>query len=147
MSGRAGAAPPTILAQTVKPSPSSWVPNSRQSGSSQTTMTIPAYKRTVGFPRSRQTITVQVPEQTITIPGIEQQRSQFGFILERTAEDNYTASVKLLTDNDVSQITQSVDQSEAMFMNASTVATRNAWHKAIAKVSGDEVTVEVYNDN
>jgi hypothetical protein len=99
------------------------------------------------FPRSRQTITVQVPEQTITIPGIEQLRRQFGFILERTAEDNYTASVKLLTDSDVSQITQSVDQSEAMFMNASTVAPRNAWHKAIAKVSGDEVTVEVYNDN
>jgi hypothetical protein len=32
-------------------------------------------------------------------------------------------------------------------MNASTVVTRNEWHKAIAKVSGDEVTVEVYDDN
>jgi hypothetical protein len=121
--------------------------NGQDEPPSQTTMTIPPYKRAIRLPGSRQTIIVQVPEETITIPGIEQLRSQFGFIIERTGGDNYTASVKLLTDNDVSQITQSVDQSEAMFMNASTVATRNAWHKAIAKVSGDEVTVEVYNDN
>jgi hypothetical protein len=121
--------------------------NGQDEPPNETTMTIPAYKRAIRMPGSRQTIIVQVPEETITIPGIEQLRSQFGFILERTGGDNYTASVKLLTDNDVSQITQSVAQSEAMFMNASTVATRNAWHKAIAKVSGDEVTVEVYNDN
>jgi hypothetical protein len=118
--------------------------NGQDEPSNGTTIIIPAYQRSFRFPRSRQTITVEVPEATFTIPGI---RNQFGFILERTAEDNFTASVKMLTDNDVSEISQSLNQSEVLFMNASTVVTRNEWHKAIAKVSGDEVTVEVYDDN
>jgi hypothetical protein len=86
---------------------------------------------------------VQVPEKTVPIPGIELLNSQFGFILERNAEDNYTASVKLLTNDDVSQITQS----NTLFVNASDVATKNAWHKAVTKVSADTVNIDVYDEN
>jgi hypothetical protein len=116
----------------------------------ETTITIPAHQNTYRLPgtgRNRQTIVIQVPERTVTIPGIEQLNGQFGFMLERNGEYNYTATVKLLTNDDVSQITQSLDDSKAMYMNSSSVATKNAWHKAIAKVSGDEVAVEVYDEN
>lgn len=109
----------------------------------ETIITIPAHQKTVRLPRSRQTVTVQVPEETMTIPGAELLNSQFGFILERNAEDNYTASVKLLTNDDVSQITQG----NALFVNASDVATKNAWHKAVTRVSDDTVTVDVYDEN
>jgi hypothetical protein len=108
------------------------------------TYTIPGYQRSYRVPGSRQTIVIDVPEETIVIPQI---MNQFGFILERTAEDNYTASVKTLTDNDISEISQSLGQSRAMLMNASNVAVRNVWHTAVAKVTFNSVTAEVYNDN
>ena len=113
----------------------------------ETTITIPAHQRFFRWSGSRQMIVIQVPEETVTIPGVEQLNGQFGFMLERSGEDNYTARVKLLTNDDVSQITQSLDDSKAMYMNASSVATKNVWHKAIAKVSGDEVAVGVYDEN
>jgi hypothetical protein len=109
-----------------------------------TTFTIPAYQKSFRMLGRGRTIIVEVPEKTVTIQG---PRNQFGFILERTAEDNYTASVKLLTDDDVTQITQSLDQSESLFMNASAFAAKNVWHKAIAKISSAEVTIEVYDNN
>jgi hypothetical protein len=118
--------------------------NGQDEPPNETTITIPAYTRIIVLPRNNRAVRVQVPEETIIIPTLQ---NQFGFILERTAEDNYTASVQLLSDNDVSQIAQSLDQSGSMFMNASTVATKNMWHKAIAKVNGDELTVEIYDDN
>ena len=112
-----------------------------------TTVMIPSYKKTFRLPRSRQIVTVQIPEETIIVPEFEVINSQFGFILEQTEENNYTATVKLLTDTDVSQIPQSLDDNRVMFMNASTIAQKNAWHKAVARVSNGEVAVEVYNDN
>lgn len=111
-----------------------------------TTITIPAYQKTFRLPRSRQTVTIQIPEETITIPEFEVLHNQFGFILEHTEESNYTASVKILTDGDAAQISQSLDEGNTMFMNASDVAPKNAWYKAVARVSGDEVAVEVYNN-
>jgi len=82
----------------------------------------------------------------MVFPEFEVLHSQFGFILKQTEENNYTASVKVLTDSDVSQMPQSLGQSEAMFMNASTFAPNNEWHKAVARVSEGEVAVEVYNN-
>jgi hypothetical protein len=113
----------------------------------ETTITIPAHQVTFRLPRSRQTAILEVPEKTITLPGAELLNSQFGFILKSDGADNYTASVKLLTDNDVSQITQSLDESNALVMNASEVAAKNTWRKAIAKVSNDGVAIEVYDEN
>jgi hypothetical protein len=112
-----------------------------------TTVTIPSYKKTFRLPRSRQIVTVQIPEETIIVPEFEVINSQFGFVLEQTDESSYTATVKLLTDTDVSQIPQNLDDSRVVFMNASTIAQKNAWHKAVARVSNGEAAVEVYNDN
>lgn len=113
----------------------------------ETTYTIPAFQRTYRVPGSRRTFTTQVPERTVTIPGAELLNSQFGFILSHDGADNYTASVKLLTNNDMSQITQSLDENKALFVNASDVAMKNVWYKALAKVSSDKVVVEVYDEN
>jgi hypothetical protein len=113
----------------------------------ETTITIPAHQITFSPPRSRQPIIIQVPEKTVPVPGIEQLTSQFGFMLERNGENNYTASVKTLTNDDVSQISQSLDESKALFINVSDIATKNVWHKAVATVSSDRVAVEVYDEN
>jgi hypothetical protein len=108
-----------------------------------TTFTIPAHKEVYRVPRSQRTVTVLVPDQVITIPGIELLNSQFGFILLQNEAYNYTASVKVLNDNDLSQIVQN----GTVFINASDIVTKNTWNKAIAKVSGTEAKLEVYDDN
>jgi len=79
----------------------------------------------------------------VRIPGVELLNSQFGFILKRNVEDNFTATVKLLTDEDVSQIAQG----NALLVNASDVASKNAWHKAVTSVSDGTVSIEVYDEN
>jgi hypothetical protein len=118
--------------------------NGQDEPANDTIIIIPAHQQIFRWPRSRQTTIVEVPEETITLPGI---RNQFGFVLERTAEDNYTASVKLLAENDVLQMTRSLNQSGSMFMNASLLTARNEWLKAITKVSGENVSIELLNEN
>jgi hypothetical protein len=88
-----------------------------------------------------------VPEKTITISDAELLNSQFGFMLQQNGATNYTASVKVLTDEDLSRITQSLDAKNAVYINASEVVAKNIWHKAITKVSGAEATVDVYDEN
>jgi hypothetical protein len=73
--------------------------------------------------------------------------SHFGFILQQNVQDNYTASVKTLNGDDLSQITQSLDERRAVVLNASNVAAKETWYKAIAKVSGNYVAVEVRDEN
>lgn len=110
-----------------------------------TTITLPAHRETYRLPRSSRTVTVMVPEQVITIPGAELLRSQFGFILQQNEAGNYTASVQVLNDDELSQIAQNIGSSNAVIINASNVVTKNAWHQAVARVVGDKATVEVYN--
>jgi len=113
----------------------------------ETTVTVPAHRATYRVPRSSRTVTVFVPEQVITIPGAELLSSQFGFILQQNGASNYTASVKVLNDDELSQISQNIGASNAVIINASSVATKNAWHQAVARVVGDKATVEVYNES
>ena len=112
-----------------------------------TTITIPAHTETFGTPRSRQKITIMVPELVKPIPGAELLNSHFGFILKQNLKDNYTASVKTLNGDDLSQITQTLDESNAIFINASNVAAKETWYKAIAKVSEEYATVEIHDEN
>lgn len=112
-----------------------------------TTITIPAHWESYHAPGSRRTTTTLVPEKTITISDAELLNSQFGFTLQQNGATNYTASVKVLTDEDLSRITQSLDAKRAVYINASEVVAKNIWHKAIAKVSGAEATVDVYDEN
>jgi hypothetical protein len=111
-----------------------------------TTITIPAHPRTYRLP-SRRIVTIMVPEEVKMIPGTERLNSHFGFILKQNIQDNYTASVKALNGDDLSQITQNLDESRAVFINASDVAAKETWYKAIAKMSGDYIGVEVRDEN
>ncbi|MGE5637858.1 MAG: hypothetical protein ACM3WQ_04040, partial [Chloroflexota bacterium] len=90
---------------------------------------------------------IDVPEETITIPGAELLYGQFGFVLGRDEANNYTASVKLLTSEDVLRINESSSQSKSLYVNASEMVTKNTWYKAVAKVSKAEVVVEVADEN
>lgn len=110
------------------------------------TITIPAHPRTYRLP-SRRIVTIMVPEEVKMIPGAERLNSHFGFILKQNVQDNYTASVKALNGDDLSQIVQSLDKSRAIFINASNIAAKESWYKAIAKVSGDYIAVEVRDEN
>jgi hypothetical protein len=112
-----------------------------------TIITIPAHPRTYRLTRSRGIVTIVVPEEVIMIPGAERLDSHFGFILKQNVQDNYTASVKSLNGDDLSQINQSLDESNAVFINASNVAAKETWYKAIAKVSRNYLEVEVRDEN
>jgi len=113
---------------------------------SEQTITIPRTEYRVRLPGSRQWITITRPEQTITIP-IEQPVNQFGFILQHNGEDNYSASVRVLDDNNVSQITEQLDGNNATFINASMSTTENTWYKVEARMSEDEITAKLYDEN
>jgi hypothetical protein len=113
---------------------------------SERTITIPASEDIIRLPGSRQWIIITRPEQTITIP-IEQPVNQFGLILRHNGEDNYTASVRVLGDNDVSQITEQLDGNNASFIDASMSTTENTWYKVEVRVSEDEITAKLYDEN
>lgn len=112
----------------------------------ETIVTIPAHKTTYRPPGSRQTVTLQVPEKNETLQGAELLNGHFGFILECSEEINYTASVKLLSSDETTQITQSSHESEALFLNASDVAMKNVWHTAVVKVSDAKAAMEIYDE-
>jgi hypothetical protein len=114
--------------------------NSTNSGQ---TITLPETTQTIIRYR-RRSIVVTIPERTIKIQ--EPENNQFGFILEND-DGNYSASVKLLDGADVSNIEKRIDGSNATFMNVSRSIERNVWYKAVAKISGDEITTELRGEN
>ena len=112
-----------------------------------TTITIPPHHITYRMPGSRRIITITVPEKERTIPGAELLESHFGFILQQNEKDNYTASVKTLNGDDLYQITLGLDESRAVFINASNIAAKETWYKAVATVSEENMAVEVHDMN
>ena len=114
---------------------------------SEPTITIPKSEYRMRLPGSGQWITITRPEQNITIPGEQAINNQFGFILQHNGEDNYTASVRVLDDNDLSRITEQLDGNNATFINASMSTTENTWYKVEARVSEDEITAKLYDEN
>lgn len=108
------------------------------------TMTIPGMTRTIiRFRKPKLVITI--PERTIKVQN-EQENNQFGFLLENN-DGNYSASVKLLDVSDLSNIENRLDGSNATFMNVSATIEKNIWYKAVAKITGDEITTELHSAN
>jgi hypothetical protein len=110
------------------------------------TITIPASRRTVAIPGTRRILTIIIGEQTITLPNEQTPTNQLGFILSYNGGDNYNASVRVLDDSDISQMTQQNDSNTA-FMNASSITRENTWYKVAAKISEGVVTTELYAEN
>jgi hypothetical protein len=112
----------------------------------ETTITIPAH--TIIFQQGRRIVrAIPVSEKEATIPGTELLNRHFGFILQQIEDNNYTATVKDLNEDDLSQINKNVDESQAVFINASTFAGKETWCKVVLKVTVDKVAVGVYDEN
>jgi len=99
----------------------------------------------IAIPRSRRVIKIITGEKKT----IEQTiNNQLGFILRQNGEDNYSASVRMLEDDDVSQITSQLDTDNAAFVNASQVLTKqNTWYKIEATISKNATNARLYEQN
>jgi len=100
--------------------------------------------------RSEQTIATPVSEQTtkIGIPRSEQTiNDQFGLILRHNGRNNYSISATGLDDYGTSQTTKGLDRNDTAFMNASLGTRENTWYKIVARISEDEITAELYDNN
>jgi hypothetical protein len=91
------------------------------------------------LPRVEQTETVTESNETIS--------NQFGFILQHDGGDNYTASVKTLNNYDVSQMTEQPGGNNTALMNVTMDTQENTWYKVVARISEDEVTTQLYDEN
>jgi hypothetical protein len=98
----------------------------------------------VRIPRTREVMTI-VEEQTIAVP--EEPNSQLGLILRQYGENNYSASVGVLEDQDVSQITEQLDENNPPFMNASQITRINTWYKLEATMSEGATDAKLYEKN
>ena len=70
---------------------------------------------------------------------------QFGFILQQNGDENYSASIRILDDQDVSQITQLND--DDTFFNASQVTKENTWYKITATISENATNATICEEN
>jgi len=111
------------------------------------TITIPAYRQIIRTPWNRQPVTIERSAQTITIPSEQIPNNQLGFILRYNGENNYNASVRVLDDYDLSQITKQPDGNTTAFINASKSTKENTWYKVAARISEGVVTAELYAEN
>jgi hypothetical protein len=98
----------------------------------------------IRIPRTRELVTI-VEEETIPIP--EEPNNQLGLILRQDGENNYSASVRVLEDQYVSQITEQLDENGAPFMNASQITRINTWYKLEATMSKDATDAKLYEKN
>ncbi|UCC58641.1 MAG: Ig-like domain repeat protein [Candidatus Bathyarchaeum sp.] len=93
--------------------------------------------------RSEQIITI--PEQTTVIPSYEEKMdNHLEFMLRRNGHNNYSASVRLLDDSDISQIS---NKSGPMFVNASEYVRENTWYNLETKISEDLIIANLFEEN
>jgi hypothetical protein len=107
------------------------------------TITVPRL-HVYSMPRTRGFIAIWENEQ-ITV-GNEQTTNNLGFTLNQTSGNNYTASVKVLSDNDLSRITGQIDGNNATFVNASNTK-ENTWYRVATKITGEEIVTELFDEN
>ncbi len=106
---------------------------------------IPEIQRTIYYPGSRQMMTVLVAEeQVVSIP---LENSQLGFILRQDGEGDYSASISVLGDQQIAQISRTQQESNAVYINASDVAPRNKWYRIEATISENKTNAKLYEMN
>lgn len=72
--------------------------------------------------------------------------NQFAFILQNSGGNNYTLNVRGLDDYDMAQINE-LSESRIAFMNASTNIEEDTWYKVTAKITEDEITANLHDEN
>lgn len=108
------------------------------------TITVPRLQTFV-MPGRRGVVTIWKNEQIVVRR--EQTTKQFGFTLKHNRGNNYTASVKVLSDDDVSLVTELLDRNNTAFMNATETTRENTWYRVAARITQDEVITELYDAN
>ena len=119
--------------------------NENDTGTPTIELTIPQVERTIYFPRTRQVMRVVVREEQVINKSVE--NDQLGFILRQDGEENYSASIGVLGDQQISQISTILQESNPAYMNASDYATRNKWYKVEATISKNETDAKLYEMN
>jgi hypothetical protein len=110
------------------------------------TITIPSGWQIFRMPGRRGLITIWKDEQVI-VTSQQTTTNQFGFTLKQNSGNNYTASVKVLSDDDTSRITEQLNGNNTAFMNATMSTRENTWYKVAAKITEDEIITELYDEN
>ncbi len=72
--------------------------------------------------------------------------NQFGFVLRNIGGNNYSLNVRGLDNYDVAQINPPGGNRSA-FMNASANIRDNTWYKVEARISEDEITADLHDEN
>ena len=97
-----------------------------------------------GFSRNRLPIDVLIKEE---IMPPELPNGQFGFMLTQNGDNNFTASVKILEDQDVTQLAAQLNEEDTAYMNASQITEENTWYKIRAILSEAATNATLYQEN
>jgi len=107
------------------------------------TITIPSFEQTII--RRGRINTKKVPEQTVVIPNYRQQMHNYlEFTLVQNGKEDYSVSVRLLGNSDISEI---IDKSDSTIINASSYVRENAWYKIAANISENQITIKLFDQN
>jgi hypothetical protein len=119
--------------------------NNNLTATPNVTVVAPRIERAINFPRGRQPITI-IWEETVRAPEVPP-NGQFGFILQQSGQNNYSASVRILKDQDISQIATQLSEKDSTFLNASEITQENIWYKIVATISQANTNVTLYEEN
>ena len=119
--------------------------DSNQTEKQNEPITMPKVEYIINSPSGRMPIRIIIEEKIILPPVIP--NGQFGFILQQNSDNNYSASVRILQDQDVSQITSQLNEEDPAFMNASRITKENTWYKITATISEAATNVTLYEEN
>ena len=73
---------------------------------------------------------------------------QVGFMLQQDGDSNYSASVRILGDQDTSQIAAQLNnEADTAFMNASQITRNNTWYKITATLSENGTNSAISEEN
>ncbi len=110
---------------------------------SEQTITIHSYEYKI-FIHNR-TITRIIPEKTIIIPSYKQKMvNHLEFTLTQNGEEDYSVSVRLLDNYDISQI---IDKADSTFINASSYVRENTWYNIAANIFENQIIIKLFDEN
>ena len=112
------------------------------SGTPVVKVRIPKIEKIIYSPRQRSVMRVVVNEEQVIDQPIE--NKQLGFILRQDGEEEYSASVTVLEDQQTFEIAK---ESSTTYINVSDIAARNKWYRVEATISRDATNAELYTMN
>jgi hypothetical protein len=89
--------------------------------------------------------TKTIPEQTVIIPNYRQQmHNHLEFTLIQNGKEDYSVSVRLLDNSDISKI---IEKSDPILINASDYVRENTWYNMTANISENQIIFKLFDEN